>query len=224
MEDRGRRESKRTAARAGLISLALVFVLRSADAVAGLPVLRLAWFDVHGAAPFAYDSVTGEVARLLQGLGAQVAWRQAEAGGASGADETQVILLASPPSSPSLSPRTMGATPKDRSIKAIWVFVPNVAWTLGMPARPELWSQRQRRELARALGRVITHELVHALAPDHPHSTGLMNSTLGRDALLREGLRLDGSAVRAFRSALSPLPKASESAASGTRSGAAGRF
>ncbi|HYN02514.1 MAG TPA: hypothetical protein VE359_08720, partial [Vicinamibacteria bacterium] len=34
------------------------------------------------------------------------------------------------------------------------------------------------RALAIALGRVVAHELVHALAPSVPHGTGLMSATL----------------------------------------------
>ena len=195
---------------------------QSPERGAGLPALRLAWFDINEVAPFAYDSGANEVMRLLGGLDVDVQWRRAVPGEVSRDDETQVILLASRPSSPSLSPRIMGATLKDRSIRAIWVFVPNVAWTLGLPSPPRSLSGRQEQELALALGRVISHELVHSFAPDHPHSNGLMNAVLGREALLREGLRLDGAAERAFRSALSPAARASQ-AVSETRSGA-GRF
>jgi hypothetical protein len=196
---------------------------RLEDRGPGLPALRLAWFDVHDAAPFAYDAGAAEVRRLLGGLGIDVQWRRAMPGEVSRDGETQVILLAARPSSPRLSPHTMGAALKDRSIRAIWVFVPNVAWTLGVPSPPRSLSARQERELALALGRVVSHELVHSFAPDHPHSTGLMNSVLGREALLREGLKLDGAAERAFRSALSPAARASQ-AVSETRSGGAGRF
>ena len=34
------------------------------------------------------------------------------------------------------------------------------------------------RDLSLALGRVVAHELVHALAPSVPHGTGLMSASL----------------------------------------------
>jgi hypothetical protein len=57
-----------------------------------------------------------------------------------------------------------------------------------------------------AIGHVVTHELVHALAPRHPHATsGLMGSTLNRQSLLAERATLDKGWVRSLHEGLAAL-------------------
>jgi hypothetical protein len=184
--------------------------------------LRLAWVDIQASVPFAYVAAGREVRRLLADIGVRVQLRRGRQGDVSG-DEIHVVLLGERPASPTLSNRTMGATVKDRTVKTVWVFVPNVAWSLRIPEEPP-WTLCQRRELSQALGRVITHELVHVLAPDCPHSTGLMSAVLARDTLLRAGLRLDRSLATQFRAALTPAGRAAEPTATGTALAGAGRF
>ncbi len=77
--------------------------------------------------------------------------------------------------------RIMGLVLRDHALPSpVWVFVDNVGSTLGRRgAAPD------GRELGVAVGRVVAHEVIHALAPGHPHSrTGLMAGMLGRAALL----------------------------------------
>ncbi len=76
--------------------------------------------------------------------------------------------------------------------RGAWVSVPEVAGTLGLDARPGSWWPQQRQALARAIGRVAAHEIVHALAPQREHAaTGLMSAALGRGELTRTRIAVD---------------------------------
>lgn len=42
-------------------------------------------------------------------------------------------------------------------------------------------THKERHRIARALGKVVTHEIIHALTPDRTHEPqGLMRNSLGR--------------------------------------------
>ena len=61
------------------------------------------------------------------------------------------------------------------------------------------WSGRERQQIATALGRVVAHEVVHALAPLQPHATqGLLSATLNRSHLVHHRLLLDGDSADGF--------------------------
>jgi hypothetical protein len=57
-----------------------------------------------------------------------------------------------------------------------------------------------------ALGRVVAHELVHALAPSVPHGTGLMAEKLTCRQLTRPTLTFDPEVGLAVRAALRGEP------------------
>jgi hypothetical protein len=60
-----------------------------------------------------------------------------------------------------------------------------------------------KAELARALARVVAHEVFHVVAPAVPHaSSGLMSGRLGRAELLRRESRIDSGSRRALWAAL----------------------
>jgi hypothetical protein len=77
--------------------------------------------------------------------------------------------------------RIMGLVLRDHALPSpVWVFVDNVGSTLGRRG-----GAAHGRELGISVGRVVAHEVIHALTPGHPHSrTGLMAGMLGRAALL----------------------------------------
>lgn len=67
-----------------------------------------------------------------------------------------------------------------------------------------------RLEIGRALGRVIVHELVHALAPRQPHAErGIMADGLGPQALSGVRRALDDASATALRRGLGNRPGAS---------------
>jgi hypothetical protein len=102
----------------------------------------------------------------------------------------------------------MGLVIRDqRPTRAVWVFLSSVRWTLGDPAPERPLNARQEREVALALARVVAHEVVHAIAPDEPHSRGgLMNHSLNRAFLLGPRSPLTGPCARAFLDQLQARP------------------
>jgi hypothetical protein len=78
--------------------------------------------------------------------------------------------------------RIMGLVLRDHEAPSpAWVFVDNVRSTL----RTRRGWATDGRDLGVAVGRVAAHEVIHALAPEHPHArTGLMAGMLDRAALL----------------------------------------
>jgi len=79
-----------------------------------------------------------------------------------------------------------------------WVFVDNVRATLG--------GGTTARQLGLAVGRVVAHEVIHALAPGHPHaSRGLMAPALDRLGLLGRRRPPDPECVRAVLAGLVAL-------------------
>jgi hypothetical protein len=104
----------------------------------------------------------------------------------------------------------MGATHRaPGAARAIWVYAAGVASTLGLGTGPAPhWSLPQRHEFGRALGRVVAHELVHAIAPARPHvKGGLMAAQMGRALLLDPHIAIDGATSEAFRTALAGPPR-----------------
>jgi hypothetical protein len=94
-----------------------------------------------------------------------------------------------------LPPNTMAAAHGERGEKySIFVFYPGVRRTLGH--RDSETSPRHVAELARALARIVAHEVVHVLAPERGHSeSGLMSRRLTRHELLADAIDLDGPSL-----------------------------
>jgi hypothetical protein len=168
------------------------------------PRLDLVWYDPGGLAAPLYAAAADEVARVFGELGVAVGSTRAAPGEVTGARQLQVILL--PRVQGALHPRTMGAAPRDAATQAVWVYLPNIAWALGLdPSGRDRWSPLQGAELALALGRVVCHELIHALAPRSSHATaGLMTRELNRATLLAPILRVDPRTRAELRDALAP--------------------
>jgi hypothetical protein len=153
------------------------------------PVLVLHIADPERKAVFSLHGVHAEVQRIFAPLGVQVLLD----GEADGLDATsiQVILLSRDRSHGGVHADAMGMVQRSRGAdSAVWIVLANVNYALGgsrdhAPALPtEL--------VARAVGRVLAHELVHLILPEMPHAdTGLMQARLGRGYLLADELRLD---------------------------------
>jgi hypothetical protein len=86
----------------------------------------------------------------------------------------------------------MGATQALDPDAAIWVYPEAVAASLRLQPSTTRWSPRERAEFGRALGRVVAHEIVHAIlrTQEHAHS-GLMAAVLTQAALKASALDLD---------------------------------
>ncbi len=174
----------------------------AAPAHAEPPVLRLSWTDPSRAAAGLEVFVRGEAASLIEAMGVRVRWRRAASAELARADEVRVILLDRPATIDG-GLLVLGATlPRFSVAPHVWIHVPSVRATLGIPAgRPlSALDVLERRVLGIALGRVVAHELVHAVAPGVPHGRGLMSASFVARALTAPSIGVDpgvGGAVRA---------------------------
>ena len=172
--------------------------------------LSLVWVDVTGAARFAFAEAARETAALLRRMGVRATIRAGDSRSVSGASEMTVVVLPARTPGTRLDHSVMGATSRaPEGVRAIWVYAAGVASTLGLGTGPAPnWSMGQRREFARALGRVVAHELVHAIAPERPHvKGGLMAARMGRAVLLASDIAIDTATSEAFRTALAGPPR-----------------
>ena len=164
--------------------------------------VRLVWVDVTGAAQPAFPEARREIVALLERVGLRATVRQGEVRGISDASELTVVVLPGTPPGTHLHDRVMGATQRTPDgVRAMWVYASGVGATLGLDMRAgRFWSLAERRQFGTALGRVVVHEVVHALAPQRPHHReGIMAERLGRAQLLRPRLDLDRHTARALR-------------------------
>ena len=125
-----------------------------------------------------HRAARAEAARLLRQLGLAVSWRRAGASEPVLDGEVRVILLDRAVVGEARA-SVLGATPTHvEGSPFVWIHVPGVRQAVGVGAGALEASDGFR--LGVALGRVIAHELVHALAPSVPHGEGLMKSRLTR--------------------------------------------
>jgi hypothetical protein len=164
--------------------------------------VRLVWVDVAGVARLFFPEARQEIVALLERVGLRATVREGDVRGISDGSELTVVVLPGLPPGAHLNARVMGATHRTpEGVRAIWVYASVVGATLGLDARSGgFWSLAQRRQFGTALGRVVVHEVVHALAPQRPHDReGIMAERLGRAQLLQGRLDLQGPTARALR-------------------------
>jgi hypothetical protein len=165
--------------------------------------LRTAGFDlVH------LNALTGEVMirelnRLLAAAETRVEWRWAPPGTEAAPDELRVVFLDSPARGTLAGYPILGTTATGHSgpPPIVWIHYPTVVRVLGLRAESLAGSFFAMRGLGVALGRVVAHELVHALAPEVPHTTGLMAPGLRPQALLGPPLVFDARSATTFGAA-----------------------
>jgi hypothetical protein len=169
------------------------------------PRLTLIRYDGHRFIASYFDTMARVVERTFGEIGVKVTWRSGDEPGAfePGAVLSfliPVVLIDQESSAWGLRDSVMGATmgrPGDR--QAIYIFVPNVVRTLGLDFHGGIESPTGGHQLARAVGRIVAHEVVHAAAPLHPHrADGIMGRGLPPRMLLRSRLRLDAACSEAF--------------------------
>jgi hypothetical protein len=175
--------------------------------------LRLLWFDPTRAVPARATAALGdEVKSIFRGLGVDIDFSEAAPDATYGdgaTPEIPVILLRDDPVEERRSKRVMGLIVRNQKpTRAIWAFLEHVRWTLGVSAlaRSLPVSGLEEHALGLALGRVVAHEVIHAVAPEEPHArNGLMSHSLDRAFLLGKRADLDGRCGRAFLSQLAAL-------------------
>jgi hypothetical protein len=163
------------------------------------PVISLAWFDPSGALPVSTERVALEVQALFASWDIDVRWRKAEAGVTIVAAQ-EVSVVIQPRARPG-RPDVLGEVQQGQPARVAWVSVAAVVGALGLPGPPGRALKGQESvEFARALARVVSHEIVHLAAPDLPHTRdGLMRARFSRHDLVAEAPRLDVIGSQAFR-------------------------
>lgn len=161
-----------------------------------LPVLLL---DGVGIGAPSLEALKDHAASVFASVGVRLAWRDGEDPdpGWRLEDGIKAVLFARAPVGWNLPKAAMGtAFGKASSVKTVFVFHETTrAFAVGPP--PAQWSPQQE---GRALGRVLAHELVHALAPQLPHaSAGLMAPRLRSSHLLAPRIQLDDASAEALR-------------------------
>lgn len=176
-------------------------------AVALEPDLRLLWYDPENLLPHGFETVARNFERQFSQVGTNVKLERATGVETSAQRQSvRVIAVSRVPSAWQLGPDVLAMAP-DPSVnqKSVYVILPRVQRELRHTSRSVLDSDllQQRTEMNRALPRLIAHELVHAVAPDHPHAkTGLMRARQPRPFLLRQKMRMDPGCVAAFKRGL----------------------
>jgi hypothetical protein len=186
--------------------------------------MSLLWFDPRGSLPGGFETVRQEVTRIFREIGVDVRWTLGGLGtvyGAADVPEVPVILLPENPAPPRDGRHVLGLVMKDQEPnRAVWVFLKDVRWTLGHDLRKQTpRTEGDAQDLAFALARVVAHEVVHAIAPDEPHSRGgLMSHSLNRNYLLGRRIPVDFQCAAAFLAKLAArLPPAPEAEAAALR-------
>lgn len=175
----------------------------SAAPLVASPALRLVWMDPTGVGVGAEAVARDEARSVLRKMGAAVSWRRGDAGELTRPGEVRVILLDR--AACSAGKAVLGATPPRFDVDPfVWVHVPNVRAAIGLDPRGSAFAMPPpaSRALAIALGRVVAHELVHALAPSVPHGTGLMSASLTYRQLTAPSIPFDAEVGLAFQAAL----------------------
>ena len=178
--------------------------------------LHLAWLDPSGAAGGVAEMARSEVRSILGEAGLQIVWRRASTGELARPGEVLVILLARRLADGPSGHPILGSTPPGRRRHPhVWIHVVSERAVMGLesPAIIEELAPGSRRRLGVALGRVMAHEVVHAVAPSVVHGTALMSETLTRGDLDAIRISLDPAAAVAVRDAalgLSGSPRADD--------------
>jgi hypothetical protein len=160
--------------------------------------VRCVFVDPFSSASFAFAGMSREAREILEHVGVQTVWRE-EAGVPASRDGNEVFLILLRRPAGTLPPRTLGAVMRSSAPNA-WLYSGTITDILGLdPNDLGGWTDVQRIDFARALGRVAAHELVHLLLPALPHShAGLMRPTVARRDLIHDAVTLDASVKNAF--------------------------
>ena len=169
------------------------------------PQLSLVWSDHYRLLPRSFRSMTREVERIFEDIGVPVLCTDGTRSVVHEELESnalQVIVVLHPRKASALGfgGEVLGLAGSGK-IRTVYIFFPGVVETLGFHhgtnTLEKPWNQAK---LARALGLVVVHEVVHLLAPDLPHSSeGLMSQRLTRRYLLNGGVHLDPVTAEALQ-------------------------
>jgi hypothetical protein len=180
--------------------VAFVFGGAAVSATEGAEHLELVWLDHRGLVR-EVDGVLSEAERIFRELGVSV---RSEVGSdprppEDGVIRVHVVLMPSEPAGWKLPENAMGAVL--RPGRTVFLFHPAILRSVGLgPGVASMPEPREGKDLARAIGRVIVHEVVHALVPAIEHAdSGLMRDSLPQAALASGRISVDEASRAALR-------------------------
>lgn len=173
----------------------------SARAADHAHVLRLSWLNANDAFTLPFGPMAEEVDEAFEPHDVTVSWEA----GADASRELRVMLLPVEPTVWNVPANAMGITRGDvGTSNTVYIFLPTVMRALGLDmAMRRMPSAIEKRRIAVALGRVISHEVFHALLFDQPHAKhGLMREQLTKSSLSAGESHFDVESAAALRDAL----------------------
>ena len=178
--------------------------LEESESWSDYPVtFRLVWFDTYHLLPHSLETMSREVNRIYDRAGVNIVWDMDKKGQGRGVDtdllSVNVVLLPSNSTDWGLKKTVMGVATHREGLKgSIYVFYPSVLRTMKLDrSMGPLGTPKSMKYFAQAVARVVSHELVHILAPHRPHTVGgLMSSRLTRKHLLAKNVYFDPDSAR----------------------------
>ena len=186
--------------------------------------LTLVWYDTYRLLPGSFEFMAREVIRIYEEVGVDVMWEFGSECYIDSVDpdplRVDVVLLPSEPTSWGLKATAMGvATHREGSKGSVYIFFPALIRTLRLSSQlGRLFDPRAQQMVSRAMARVISHELMHVMAPQYPHTKGgLMNGNMSKSYLERPMVHFDDSSAGVLRSEM--IDKAPQSVVASRKQG-----
>jgi hypothetical protein len=149
------------------------------------PLLRAVEIDFSRLAPLTRGAMRQELGQVLAPASLSLSWRKARTDGETERDELRFVFL--PRLGVGTDTGALASTANSSLVRTTWIYVPNVAAALELDLENVATSFDAQRLLGIALGRVLAHEIVHAIAPDVEHTSGgLMRPGLDAVQLVRD--------------------------------------
>ena len=193
-----------------LVGLGVFFHSRAARADEDLE-LKLVWVNMVPEFPLAFDLMAGDVGFVFAGMDVEVVWSDTTSALLDRDVPTlRVVLTSAEPSTFGLGEETMGVAPRaGGSGASIYVFLGSILRVLGFDLEgDQRLSPEDRRAVARAVARVVSHEVIHVLDqhPDHS-SRGIISPKLDRHFLSQPKVQVWPATGRVVRDGLRELGK-----------------
>jgi hypothetical protein len=172
--------------------------------------LTIVWYDTYNLLPKSFEMMKREVNRLFNEAGVNLKWRLGETvvpvEAFADALSVNVVMLPSDPKDWGLGSGVMGlATHRPGFKGSVYIFRKGIFRTLGLGCLGDAARlPGATAGLARAVARVVAHEVIHFVMPQYPHTKGgLMNGTMNFSFLVRPGVHIDRVSSKALRAELS---------------------
>jgi hypothetical protein len=171
------------------------------------PAPDVVWMDLAGVPALSEEAARREAAKVLLEVGLLPRWRVGTARDVVGPHELPVVLLRRDRSARRGADPVLGACNARSSSPRAWVYLDNLTWAMGVASVDGALTAEQAVRLGRAIGRIVAHEVIHAVAPGVEHArSGIMSARFDRRDLLAAHLPVDVGTrrmVQAFLSAAS---------------------